>query len=170
MSLAISAAKRPSIARDTASTPSFMARRNAVREISSLRTGLSFTEFAAQVAQVFVEVIGGLTGAVFDFGLVVRAEKVLLFPLVGFFADVEDLESNDVPPFGPTTIKEIAVEEFRFGPQVILGQRFGVGRQRIRSDRVPRFPIKGELRCLAQVFVKRRDRPYRRLFSRASPL
>ena len=71
-----------------------MARRSAVREISSFRDGLSFTEFAAQVAQVFVEVIGGLTGAVFDFGLVIRAEEILLLPLVGFFADVEDLRER----------------------------------------------------------------------------
>jgi hypothetical protein len=82
---------------------------------------------AAQVAQVFVEVIGGLIGAVFDFGLVVRAEEILLLPFIGLLADVEDLQSDDVPPFGPTTIKEIAVEEFYFGPKMVLSQRLGIG-------------------------------------------
>ena len=32
-----------------------------------------------------------------------------------------------MPSFGPTTIKEIAVEEFRFGPKMVLSQRLGIG-------------------------------------------
>ena len=76
---------------------------------------------------MFVEVIGRLIGAVFDFGLVVRAEEILLLPFIGLLADVEDLQSDDVPPFGPTTIKEIAVEEFCFGPKMVLSQRLGLG-------------------------------------------
>jgi hypothetical protein len=85
------------------------------------------TEFAAKLAEAQIEGIGGLTAAIFNFGLIIRAEEILLLPLVCLLADVEDLQSDDVPPFGPTTIKEIAVEEFCFRPQMVLSQRLGIG-------------------------------------------
>ena len=68
-----------------------------------------------------------MTDAVFNFGVVIRAEKILLLPPIGLFADMEDLHCDHVPPFGPTTIKEIAVEEFCFGPKMVLSQRLGIG-------------------------------------------
>ena len=67
-----------------------------------------------------------MTDAVFDFGVIIRSEEILLLPLVGFLSDVEDLRRDDMPSFGPAAIKEIAVEEFRFGPQMVLSQRLGI--------------------------------------------
>ena len=69
-----------------------------------------------------------MTDAVFDFGLVIRAEEILLLPLVGLFSNVEDLHGDDMPSLGPAAIKEIAVEEFCFGPEMVLSQRLGIGR------------------------------------------
>jgi hypothetical protein len=65
-----------------------------------LSCSLAFSEFVAELAQARIEVLGGLTDAVFDLGVVIRAEEILLLPLVGLFADVEDLESHDMPSFG----------------------------------------------------------------------
>ena len=73
-----------------------MARRSAVREISQFSCGLPLANFEAERAETHIEGIGGLPDAVLDFGLVIRAEEILLLPLVGFLADVEDLCRDDV--------------------------------------------------------------------------
>jgi hypothetical protein len=87
----------------------------------------SFTDLAAKLTEACVKIVGSLTDAVFDLGLVIRAEEILLLPSVGFFADVEDLHGDDVPTLGSAAIEEIAIEEFRFGPQMVLSHRLGIG-------------------------------------------
>jgi hypothetical protein len=62
----------------------------------------------------------------YSIGLVIRAKEILLLPL-GFFADVEDLHGDDMPPFGPAAIEEIPVEELRLRAQMVLSKRLGVG-------------------------------------------
>ena len=96
--LANTAAKRPRIARDISSAPNLMARRSAVREISSFRAASRSSRSRAELAKTRFEVIGALIDAVFDFGVVIRAEEILFLPLVGLLADVDDLPGDDMPP------------------------------------------------------------------------
>ena len=69
--------------------------------------------------------------AIFRLRFVVKSYEELLFPSIGFLADVLNGRSDDVPPVGYSTVQVVAVLEFCFGVQMILGQRLLVGFQRL---------------------------------------
>jgi hypothetical protein len=69
-----------------------------------------------------------LVDAIFNFGVfVVAADEIALLPFVGFLADVEKLRCDDMPPLRATAVALVAVEEFCFGPEMVLSQRLGIG-------------------------------------------
>ncbi|HEY2148684.1 MAG TPA: hypothetical protein VGH32_12150 [Pirellulales bacterium] len=105
-----------------------------------------------------VQRIAVFADAVLDFGLIgVIADKIPFLPLVRFFADVEDLCRDDVPPFSEPAVHMFAVQEFGFRPQMILSERLGVGDQQCWRDGLSSFPIKCVMGRLRDVPIERRN-------------
>jgi hypothetical protein len=57
------------------------------------------------------------------------------------FADIIDLCRLHVAAARRSALQIIAVFEFRLGPEIVLGQRLGVGLQLIGRNWLSRFPI-----------------------------
>jgi hypothetical protein len=67
------------------------------------------------------------TNAIFNFCVRIWPEEMLLLPFVSFLADVHELRCDDMPPLRATAVAVVAVEEFCFGPEMVLSQRLGIG-------------------------------------------
>ena len=67
----------------------------------------------------------------------------MLFPAIGFLADIIDLRRLHMAPARRTPIAIIAIFEFCLWSQMVLGERLGVGFQLIGGNWLSRFPIEG---------------------------
>jgi hypothetical protein len=80
------------------------------------------------LAEAQIEVIVGLTDAVFDFRLVIRAEEMLLLPFVCFLADMDEpFFCKNMTALGATAVAVLTVQELGLGPEMVLSQRLGIG-------------------------------------------
>jgi hypothetical protein len=150
--------------------PSFQrSPQRCARNPNSRRRG-TLAEFLAQGLNFHIREAFALCGSVVNFRLLILAEEILFLPLVGLFADMENLRGDHMPSLSAPAVAKIAVEEFGFWPQMILGQRFDVAHQLGGLNRLSGLPVERSFSGLTDIAAERRDRPYDRRLSRPPTL
>ena len=123
-----------------------------------------------ELAEAQIQVIGCLTGAVFDFGFVILPQEMLLLPFVGLFANVEELRHDDMSALGAPVVAKGAIKKFSFQSEMILSHCFGIGLEVHRRNWPTSFPIECILCSIADVPGEGGDRPYIQLLLRSASL
>ena len=79
-----------------------------------------------------------------------KPEEKLLFPVIGFLADVADRGDLHMPPKCSSCVEVVSVDELHLGVQMVLGERVSARQQPVGRYRLAAVSIERQLNSMLE--------------------